>query len=225
MTEWAGENRSGEAYPLDIGGHLDWLMPLVTVETDDASYCQSLRRFVPGWTTWDLAPKDARRVRVGLCWDVARVLVADPVCHGDAAAGDPAHAFAGFLGKRSRGTDLCPFPGCATAGNRAPRRRRSDCTDHGAERGQRRRTSAPAGTADEGETGCSQGTCAADGRQRQSRGECSPVPATNDALGSPRVPWAGGPTFAEYFPGEARERSGLARVGHNACDRQFAAEG
>jgi len=72
VTEWSGENRAQEAYPLDIGGHVDWMMPLVTVESDDASYCQSLRRFVPGWTTWDLSPADARRIRVSPDWDTAR---------------------------------------------------------------------------------------------------------------------------------------------------------
>ncbi len=71
VTQWAGTNRPQDAYPLDIGGHVDWLMPFVTIEPDDASYCESLRRFVPGWTTWDLDPADARRVRVGACWDVA----------------------------------------------------------------------------------------------------------------------------------------------------------
>ena len=51
VTGWAGEDRPPEAYPLDIGGHVDWLMPFVTVDADDASYCQSLRRFVPGWNS------------------------------------------------------------------------------------------------------------------------------------------------------------------------------
>ncbi len=69
VTEWAGEDRPREAYPLDIGGHVDWLMPLVTVEADADSYCQSLRRFVPGWATWDLALADACRVRVWPRWD------------------------------------------------------------------------------------------------------------------------------------------------------------
>ncbi|MGA2619788.1 MAG: NPCBM/NEW2 domain-containing protein [Thermoguttaceae bacterium] len=72
VTQWAGESRPQGAYPLDIGGHVDWLMPFVTIEADDASYCDSLRRFVPGWTTWELAPADARRVRVGPYWDTAR---------------------------------------------------------------------------------------------------------------------------------------------------------
>jgi hypothetical protein len=71
VTEWAGADRPREAYPLDIGGHVDWLMPFVTVEADDAGYCQSLRRFVPGWTKWELAPEEARRVRVGPYWDAA----------------------------------------------------------------------------------------------------------------------------------------------------------
>ncbi|MGA2030666.1 MAG: NPCBM/NEW2 domain-containing protein, partial [Thermoguttaceae bacterium] len=56
MTEWAGEGHPQDAYPLDIGGHVDWLMPFVAIEADDASYCQSLRRFVPGWTKWGLGP-------------------------------------------------------------------------------------------------------------------------------------------------------------------------
>ncbi|MGO9113457.1 MAG: NPCBM/NEW2 domain-containing protein [Thermoguttaceae bacterium] len=72
VTEWAGDGDLREAYPLDIGGHVDWLMPFVTVEADDTSYCQSLRRFVPGLTTWDLGPTDARRVRVWPYWDAAR---------------------------------------------------------------------------------------------------------------------------------------------------------
>ncbi|MGA2253767.1 MAG: NPCBM/NEW2 domain-containing protein [Thermoguttaceae bacterium] len=71
VTGWAGEDRPPGAYPLDIGGHVDWLMPFVTVEADYDSYCQSLRRFVPGWTTWDLGPGDAGRVRVGPYWDAA----------------------------------------------------------------------------------------------------------------------------------------------------------
>jgi hypothetical protein len=72
VTEWAGEDRPHEAYPLDIGGHVDWLMPLVAIEADDASYCQSLRRFLPGWAKWDLGPADARRLRVGPYWDTAQ---------------------------------------------------------------------------------------------------------------------------------------------------------
>jgi hypothetical protein len=72
VTEWAGEGRPRGAYPLDVGGHVDWLMPFVIIEADDASYCESLRRFVPGWAAWDLAPADARRVRVGPYWDAAR---------------------------------------------------------------------------------------------------------------------------------------------------------
>ena len=72
VTQWAGEDRPRDAYPLDIGGHVDWLMPFVAVEADDAGYCQSLRRFVPGWTAWDIDPAEARRVRVGPYWDAAR---------------------------------------------------------------------------------------------------------------------------------------------------------
>jgi len=72
VTEWMDDNLPQGAYPLDIGGHVDWLMPLVTVESDDASYCQSLRRFVLGWMTWDLSPADARRMRVSPDWDNAR---------------------------------------------------------------------------------------------------------------------------------------------------------
>jgi hypothetical protein len=71
-TEWAGEDGPPGAYPLDIGGHVDWLMPLVTIDADDANYCQSLRRFVPGWTKWDIDPADACRVRIGPSWDTAR---------------------------------------------------------------------------------------------------------------------------------------------------------
>jgi hypothetical protein len=72
VTQWAGESRPQGAYPLDIGGHVDWLMPFVTVDADDASYCRSLRRFVPGWNQWDLTSADARRVRVVPTWDAVR---------------------------------------------------------------------------------------------------------------------------------------------------------
>ena len=84
-TEWAGDDRphvvpglpgqsrqGGDvAFPLDIGGHVDWLMPFVNVEIDDASYCRSLRRFLPGWAAWDVDPADARRMRVEPYWDAA----------------------------------------------------------------------------------------------------------------------------------------------------------
>jgi hypothetical protein len=71
-TAWAGDGRPPDAYPLDIGGHVDWLMPLVTVEADAAAYGEALRRFVPGWEAWDLAPADSRRVRAGPYWDTPR---------------------------------------------------------------------------------------------------------------------------------------------------------
>ncbi len=71
VTEWAGEDRPPGAYPLDIGGHVDWLMPFVTIDADDSSFCQSLRSFLPGWAAWELNPADARRVRVVPYWDAA----------------------------------------------------------------------------------------------------------------------------------------------------------
>ncbi len=69
VSQWAGDDASPETYPLDIGGHVDWLMPFVTVDTDQAEYCRSLRQFVPGWTKWDVDPAEAARVRVTPCWD------------------------------------------------------------------------------------------------------------------------------------------------------------
>jgi hypothetical protein len=72
VTEWAGDDGPAGTYPLDIGGHVDWLMPLVNVDADDACYCQSLQRFVPGWAKWELAPADVRQVRIEPCWDTAR---------------------------------------------------------------------------------------------------------------------------------------------------------
>ena len=107
VTEWAGEDRPREAYPLDIGGHVDWLMPLVTVEADDASYCQSLRRFVPGWAT--VGPCSRRRLpraRLAPLGCRARVLVAGPLRRRRAAADAAAHASPGFLRKRPCGADL-----------------------------------------------------------------------------------------------------------------------
>ena len=71
-TAWAGDARPPDAYPLDIGGHVDWLMPFVIVEADAAAYYEALRRFVPGWAVWDLAPADARRIHADPYWDAPR---------------------------------------------------------------------------------------------------------------------------------------------------------
>jgi hypothetical protein len=70
-TQWAGDAQRTADYPLDIGSNVDWLMPLVHIDGDEAALCESLRRFVPGWTRWELAPADARRLNLVPYWDNA----------------------------------------------------------------------------------------------------------------------------------------------------------
>jgi len=72
VTEFGDEGRPQGAYPLDIGDHVDWLMPFVTLDENAGKRLQSLRRFVPGWQNWNLDPGEAARVRVAPYWDDAR---------------------------------------------------------------------------------------------------------------------------------------------------------
>ena len=69
VTEFGDEGRPPGAYPLDVGDHVDWLMPFVTSDETADDRLASLKRFVPGWETWDLDPADVGRVTVVPSWD------------------------------------------------------------------------------------------------------------------------------------------------------------
>jgi hypothetical protein len=71
VTDFADEGRPADAYPLDIGDHVNWLMPLVVIEEDAQQRRQALCRFVPGWDLLGPAAADSQRIRVGLFWDEA----------------------------------------------------------------------------------------------------------------------------------------------------------
>jgi len=72
VTDFADQNRPAGAFPLDIGDHIDWLLPMLTIDDSSGSRPELLRRFVPGWLAWNLEPGDAERVAVAPSWDDAR---------------------------------------------------------------------------------------------------------------------------------------------------------
>ena len=72
VTEFGDEGRPQAAYPLDIGDHVDWLMPFVTLDENAGKRLESLQRFVPGWQNWNLDPVEAAEVNVAPYWDDAR---------------------------------------------------------------------------------------------------------------------------------------------------------
>ena len=72
VTDFGHDDRPADAYPLDIGDHVNWLMPLVTIDEDAAQRREALRRFIPGWSGWNLEPADVASMRLGLHWDEAQ---------------------------------------------------------------------------------------------------------------------------------------------------------
>jgi hypothetical protein len=80
VAEWVNEGRPAGTYPLDIGSNVNWLMPFVIVEEDLASRRESLRRFVPGWKTWDLDPADVARVTIRPHWDQTQECWLPAIC-------------------------------------------------------------------------------------------------------------------------------------------------
>jgi len=69
VTDSAHASRPADAYPFDIGDHVDWLVPMVAVEDPPPERAGLLRQFVPGWSAWSLSPADAARVNVQPQWD------------------------------------------------------------------------------------------------------------------------------------------------------------
>jgi len=72
VTDFADQNRPAGAFPLDIGDHIDWLLPMVTMDDSGGSRPELLRSFVPGWLAWNLEPGEAERVAAVPAWDDAR---------------------------------------------------------------------------------------------------------------------------------------------------------
>ncbi len=72
VTEFGDEGRPPGAYPLDMGDHVDWLMPFVTFEENANDRRESLKRFLPGCEAWDVDAADVGRLSVGLSWDTLR---------------------------------------------------------------------------------------------------------------------------------------------------------
>ena len=71
VTEFAHQDRPPGADPLDIRDHVDWLLPMITLDGAPPGREALLRRFLPGWQTWTLGDDDARRVSVSASWDEA----------------------------------------------------------------------------------------------------------------------------------------------------------
>jgi hypothetical protein len=71
VTEFGDEGGPPDADPLDIGDHVDWLMPFVTFEESAADRLDSLKRFLPGWEEWNIASADVGQVSVLPYWDAS----------------------------------------------------------------------------------------------------------------------------------------------------------
>jgi hypothetical protein len=71
VTDFGDEGRPPGADPLDIGDHVDWLMPFVTFEESAEERLESLKRFLPGCETWDIDSSDVGRMSVLPSWDAS----------------------------------------------------------------------------------------------------------------------------------------------------------
>ncbi|NQU25507.1 MAG: NPCBM/NEW2 domain-containing protein [Candidatus Nealsonbacteria bacterium] len=69
MTNFAHNGRPEDADPLDVGDHVNWLLPTVTVRADPVARSVRLRQFVPGWNRWTLNDVDAERLIASVRWD------------------------------------------------------------------------------------------------------------------------------------------------------------
>ena len=87
VTEFGDEGRPAGGYPLDIGDQVDWLMPFVNVEESAADRLESLKRFLPGWETWNIDAADVARLGMAsVLGCLPGTLVADhPADRGEAA--------------------------------------------------------------------------------------------------------------------------------------------
>jgi len=72
VTEFGDEGRPQGAYPLDIGDHVDWLMPFVSFEESAHDRLRSLKRFVRGWEAWDIDAAEIGRLSVTPHWDAGQ---------------------------------------------------------------------------------------------------------------------------------------------------------
>lgn len=63
------QGRPPGADPFDIGDHVDWLMPMLTVDRREIDRGELLRRFVPGWQNWTLEGQLDERVAFSAEWD------------------------------------------------------------------------------------------------------------------------------------------------------------
>ena len=69
LTDFAHNNRPSGAYPFDIGDHVNWIFPLVTIEPRTPDRGELVRRFVAGWERWQLAEKSLGPLRLLPRWN------------------------------------------------------------------------------------------------------------------------------------------------------------
>ena len=72
VTDSAQQKRSADAYPFDIGDHVNWLLPMLTLEESAGDRAELLRRFVPSWQTWEITRGDAARIDATPTWGERR---------------------------------------------------------------------------------------------------------------------------------------------------------
>jgi hypothetical protein len=71
VTDMAHRDRPADAYPFDIGDHVNWLLPIVACEAPAVDRSALVRRFVGGWERWTMDETVGTRIDVAPRWDEA----------------------------------------------------------------------------------------------------------------------------------------------------------
>ncbi|MBN2475620.1 MAG: NPCBM/NEW2 domain-containing protein [Pirellulales bacterium] len=74
VTEFAHDGRPAGADPFDVRDHVDWLLPMLSIERpggDPQQRQEMVCRFVPGWKGWTPADALTERLALSATWDEA----------------------------------------------------------------------------------------------------------------------------------------------------------